>query len=398
MAGSVATGDTYALPNYAGILHQLSPSDAPFFSAIGGLNGGGTTQSTSFEWQTFDLRAADQASRVHVEGDSAPAVENRVRGNVENVVQIHQETVGVAYSKLAAVGQKSGVNNTSANPVTNELDWQTTQMLKQMVNDVEFSFINGVYNKPSTNATKRRTRGIRQAATVTNKGTVVGTFAAAASTDKLTLSAHGLSNGDRVYIPDVAAAAAVGLSGQCYFVVNKTTNDLQLAVTAGGAAVDVAADGNVDVSKVGSVKPDPTVLGAALQAVWDNGGIRESSAAALLVSSTQKLAISSAFADAYGKSDLFAGTREVGGVAAQTIVTDFGTLNIIMSRNVAAHEVIITSLDQCRPVFLDVPGKGRFFAEPLAKTGAMEKTQLYGEVGLEYGAPNAHGVLTGLAV
>ena len=58
----------------------------------------------------------------------------------------------------------------------------------------------------------------------------------------------------------------------------------------------------------------------------------------------------------------------------------------------------VAKLGQCRPVFLEVPGKGHFFAEPLAKTGAAEKVQLYGEVGLDYGNEMAHGVITGLAL
>ena len=39
-----------------------------------------------------------------------------------------------------------------------------------------------------------------------------------------------------------------------------------------------------------------------------------------------------------------------------------------------------------------------FFEEPLAKTGASDKSQLYGEVGLKYGNEKAHAVQTGLKV
>src|SRR5699024_8430358 len=108
MAGVTGLGTTYNLPNYSGILHQLTPADTPFFSAIGGLTGGGQTTSTEFEWQTFDLRDASQPEIT--EGED-PEDENRERSNVSNVVQIHQESVGVSYSKLGAFGQKAGVNN-----------------------------------------------------------------------------------------------------------------------------------------------------------------------------------------------------------------------------------------------------------------------------------------------
>ena len=64
MAGITGLGTTYNLPNYTGLLYQLSRSETPFFSAIGGLSGGRQTTETAFEWQTFDLRdAAQDASR-----------------------------------------------------------------------------------------------------------------------------------------------------------------------------------------------------------------------------------------------------------------------------------------------------------------------------------------------
>jgi hypothetical protein len=40
---------------------------------------------------------------------------------------------------------------------------------------------------------------------------------------------------------------------------------------------------------------------------------------------------------------------------------------------------------------MEIPGKGHFFAEPLAKTGASEKVQVYGEIGLRYGNERKHG-------
>jgi hypothetical protein len=48
------------------------------------------------------------------------------------------------------------------------------------------------------------------------------------------------------------------------------------------------------------------------------------------------------------------------------------------------------------PVFQEIPGKGHFFAEPLARTGAKDRTQLYGEVGLKYGNQRTHGKIAGL--
>ena len=82
----------------------------------------------------------------------------------------------------------------------------------------------------------------------------------------------------------------------------------------------------------------------------------------------------------------------------ETIYTDFGRFNILLDRHIPRDTIAILSLEQFAPVFLAVPDKGIFFAEPLAKTGASDQVQLYGEIGLQYGAENAHAVIRGLAV
>ncbi|MBB3666405.1 MULTISPECIES: SU10 major capsid protein [Prauserella salsuginis group] len=318
MASVTGLGTTYDLPNYTGILHQLTPSDTPFFSAIGGLTGGGQTTSTEFEWQTFDLRSAGQNTKV--EG-AEPEDSERTRANVTNVVQIHQESVGVSYSKLAAPGQKAGTNNEAQNPIRNELDWQVEQMLKQMVRDVEYSSLRGTYQKPADNTTARQTRGL---------------------------------------LPAI------------------TTNVI-----------------NVDSDGAGASGPlTDTLLLDLMQSVYDNGGLMEAETATIIVNSFQKRQLTKIFVADKGYQEQ---SRNVGGVNVQTIETDFGRVNVMLDRHMPADQVAVASLDQCRPVFLEVPGKGHFFAEPLAKTGAKDRTQLYGEVGLEYGAESAHGKITNLS-
>jgi hypothetical protein len=96
MSGITGIGTTFNLPNYHGELFALTPDETPFLSAIGGLTGGGQTSSVEFEWQTYDLRDPNQQTRVRVEGATAPGAEARVRSNVRNVAQIHQEKVSVS--------------------------------------------------------------------------------------------------------------------------------------------------------------------------------------------------------------------------------------------------------------------------------------------------------------
>lgn len=393
MAGITGLGTTYNLPNYTGLLYGLTPEVTPFFSAIGGLSGGGQTTATSFEWETYDLRDASQPAIV--EGATAPTASGRARANVSNVAQIHQEKVSISYSKQAATGLKAGINNADTNPVGNELNWQVQQMLKQMVRDIEYSFIRGVYQAPANNSTGRKTRGIIAAVSSNSwdqKGAALPTVTATASTNKVNSASHGLANGDSVIF--TALTGGDGLSTSvAYFVVNKGTNDFEVSNTKGGAAIDIT----VDASAATAYKLTALTTGFiddALQGVYDNGGI--TSTTTLILNSSQKRAISAAYGAAYAKASPIVG--QVGGVNVTRIETDFGLVNIMLNAFVPKHQIVIASLEQCKPVFLETPGKGHFFAEPLAKTGASDDVQLYGEVGLAYGNEKAHGLISGLAL
>ncbi len=389
MAGITGLGTNYNLPNYTGILYGLTPSSTPFFSAIGGLTGGKQTTSTEFEWATFDLREAGQNTAV--EGATAPTAQERVRANVTNVAQIHLEKVSVAYSKLAAYGQKAGSNNALPSNVTSEVDWQVEQMLRQMVRDIEWSFINGSYVKPGNNSSARKTRGLLSAITSNRQDLLAATTGLSAATDAISESATPVADGDKVIFTSVGASTAI-VTGRTYYVVNKTTNAFKVATKPGGTAITIGT------ATVAYRKPTTalatTHIDTALQQAFDSGGITDEATAVLILGSAQKIALSAAYASAYGK--FVEHDRNVAGVNVSTVVTDFGEVGVMLNRFVPADTILVASLDQCAPVFLETPGKGHFFAEPLAKTGASEDVQLYGEVGLQYGNEAAHAAITGL--
>lgn len=399
MAGITGMGTTFNLPNYTGELFALTPADTPVLSAIGGLTGGGMTTATEFEWETYDLR--DPAQRTRLEGADAPTAEERPRANVANVVQVHQEQVSVSYTKQAAIGQVASPQSApfnhsgGTNPVTSELDWQVAQTLKQMALDINWSFINGQYVKPTSNATARQTKGLL-AAVVTNriaKGTSVTGLASA--TDSITETATTLADGDKIVFTATGAATNI-VAGRTYYVVSKATNTFKVATSAGGAALALGTATGIAYTKPWTTALTTDHVSDLLQLAYDNGGLSEQETATLVVNSAQKRGVTKAFASAYGK---FTETsRTVGGVAVDTIVTDFGTLSVMMDRHMPQDTILVASLEQLTPVFLNVPGKGAFFEEPLAKTGAADKVQLYGEVGLKYGNEKAHAAMTGLAL
>ena len=305
MPGITGLGTTYNLPNYVGDLFGASPEDTPLLSAIGGLTGGMPVAATFFEWQGYDLRdAADDRQRTE---------------GATNVLEIHQESVEVSYSKQAATGQRATGNQPAVTVGStvipaDELAWQLDQQIKQIARDVEKTFITGKYQKPADNQTARKTRGLIEAI-ATNKATTTHT------------------------------------------------------------AADLASDDVLDL----------------MQKVWENGGIQVSETRTIIVNAKLKRALTRIFIkDARYQESM----RNVGGVNVQTIETDFGSCNIMLNRYMPAEQLVVASLEELYPAFLEIPGKGHFFAEPLAKTGASDKVQIYGEIGLRYGNEKSHGILT----
>lgn len=399
MSGITALGTTYNLPNYGGMLFALTPADTKFFSAIGGLTGGGQSTDTEFEWETYDLRAAAQPAVL--EGATAPTPQARVRAQVKNVTQIHQEQVSISYTKQAAYGRKSGLANMEPNPVVSEMDWQVVQMLKQMVRDVDYSLLNGAYQLPTDNTTARKTRGLFAAITTNaldGSATVPNGAGASATaaTDLIAATGHGLAVNDQINFTSVGTATPLATS-TVYYVSSDTftANSFKVSLTKGGAAVNITADGTVTFRKRQVLTK--SMIDDLLQSTYDNGGISEEATATLLVSSAQRRAVTNAYATAgnYVVKDL---TGNIGGVVVDQIDTDFGTLNVMLDRFVAADQLAVVSMEQCMPVFLEIPGKGHFFSEPLARTGASDNTQLYGEIGLAYGNEKAHGKYSTLAI
>lgn len=85
------------------------------------------------------------------------------------------------------------------------------------------------------------------------------------------------------------------------------------------------------------------------------------------------------------------------GVVITRILTPYGTLSIMINEYVPAGTVLVLNLGVMGAVENVVPEKGNFFYEELAKTGAGEKGQIFGQMGLDHGPEWFHGKITGLA-
>ncbi|HNP74502.1 MAG TPA: DUF5309 family protein [Kouleothrix sp.] len=382
---------TFDIPNYGGELFLITPTDTPLLRAMGGLQQNGAdllVNSTEYTWQTEDLAVPQQPGVL--EGANASFSE-RTRANFSNVVQIFQYGVSVTYTKLAANQQLAAISP-DANPVQNELDHQINLKLITAARDINYTFLNGVYNKPSDNTTPRKTRGLNSAITTAALDVQAAgqAFTVAASNDTFTANAHGYVNGQQVRLSGLTGANGVAAS-TIYYVINAATNTFKLAATSGGAAIDVTVDGSGTVKAATALAK--ASIDAMLDTVWTARGINQDMEPTLIVNSFQKRMLTKIYITDANYREI---TRDVGGVSVQTIETDFGTLNILMDRAQPSDVLTFTHLQLLKPKFLLIPQKGFLFVEPLSKSGASENYQLYGEVGLEYGDEGQHGKITGL--
>lgn len=77
--------------------------------------------------------------------------------------------------------------------------------------------------------------------------------------------------------------------------------------------------------------------------------------------------------------------RDVNGIRLQTVVTPLGIVAVALLDSLPAGTATLFDPSIMAPVHQMVPGKGNFFLEQLAKTGAGETYQIFGQVGLDHG-------------
>jgi hypothetical protein len=158
-------GTIWNLPNFHGELYTASPNNTPLLSIIGGVNGGQITQNFEFPTSVnYALRAPGQNVVSENASFTAPAPTSIQRAQVNNTCQIHPEAVRVSYAKQANMARMTGLNTAGvqANPA-DELSFQIEQHLKQMANDIEFSFVQGTYVQATDSTIVGATRGMVEA-------------------------------------------------------------------------------------------------------------------------------------------------------------------------------------------------------------------------------------------
>lgn len=126
--------------------------------------------------------------------------------------------------------------------------------------------------------------------------TLIGPVTITAGDDRLTLTAHGLAEGDVVEFTGATGGAdGLLIEGAEYFVHNPTTNDFQVAGAPGGPIIDFVLGGAADVhtatpsyAAVDLRRLDTLTLHPASSDRWGaRTGVRPHSTAAVTLSGTQ---------------------------------------------------------------------------------------------------------------
>lgn len=306
---------SFGVLNYSGMLFNKGNTRTPLSAAIGGRVK--TTNHVEFvTGQEYTGGGAGSQPAISEEASlTAPTASVVTREQKTNVTQIFHEAVGVSYAKMSNMGTLSGINieNQAANPM-NELDFQVAAKMQKVNRDIEYTFINGVYQKATSDATANKTRGLVTAVTSNVKA----------------MASKPLGLWD---IADLM---------KTIYTANAPVDSLVLwcdAVTMFQVNADAVQNGL-------------TIVPAA---------------------------------------------REVNGIALDSVVTPLGTVYLRLGECLPSGTALLLNLDVISPVIQPVPGKGNFFLEELSKTGAGEKYQLFGQIGLDHGPEWYHGKFTGIA-
>ena len=157
---------SHNLLNYSGMLFKKGDTSTPFSTLIGGKS----RNVNHWEFVTslaYASRGGDtQPAITETQSLTAPNPKFSTREQATNVCQIFQEALAISYGKLSSMGQLSGLNiaGQEANPAT-ELDFQVAITMEEIRKNIEYTFINGTYQKGGYDDVAYKTRGILEAIT-----------------------------------------------------------------------------------------------------------------------------------------------------------------------------------------------------------------------------------------
>lgn len=311
------------------------------------------------------------------------------QGTTYNLPNYHGELYTVTPTEtpfLAAIGGLSGGKRTKSV----EFEWQTVDRRASSANN---SVVEG--NTAPTGVARSRS----------NVSNVVEIHQSAVEVSYTRQAATGMYSGVNIGMDDNPVNDE--LTAQISTELESMAVDIELSFLTGTYAKPAnnatarktrglltAITTNVNANGGTGRALSKAIVDATLSTMYANGARLPQDSTVIMTGPGQKVNLTNLYTTATLNQPTM--TRNIGGVAVDTLVTDFGTFGVMLNRWMPAGQIAIVDLSVCAPVWLEIPGKGLLFAEPLAKVGASEKWQLYGEVGLEYGPESYHGLIKDL--
>ena len=296
------------------MLFNKGNTRTPFMSMISGK----TRYTNSVEFVLGQEYASEDGEIPNISETAsltAPNPSYITRSQNTNVTQIFQDAVAISYAKMSNMGSLSGANiaGQQANPM-DELDIQVGNKMRKIARAIEKTFIQGTYNKATTDATVNKTRGMNEA---------IKTNVIAASSAPLDI-----------------------------WIVNDLVQKIR--------------DNGGDISNL---------------VLWlDTVSLNQLNGSAV----ESGVEMGQAYSNEYG-------------IQVRDLLLPIGKIRIALGEFIPAGTAFAFNFDAINPVEQPVPGKGNFFLEPLAKEGAGDKYQIFGQIGLDYGNELLHGKITGLS-
>ena len=309
------TVQSFACPNYSGLLYNKANTKTPFLNMISG----NVKYTNSVEFVTGQYYSSEEGAIPEISETAsltAPTATFVTRNQLSNVTQIFMDAVAISYAKQSNMATLSGVNlaGQSANP-QNELDFQVARKMEKLKRSIEKTFIQGEYNKATADTEVNKTRGMIEAITTNEVD---------------------------------AKSAPLDL-----WLVND--------------AVKAINDAGGDISNL-------VVLLNANNLLQLHGNAIE-----------MGMPVGKEYMSAYG-------------IQVRDLILPVGTtVRVALGEFLPDGTALVINPSVIGPVEQPVPGKGNFFLEELAKTGAGTKYQLFGQIGLDHGPEWYHAKITGLS-
>ena len=365
MASISLTNNTiYAqnINNFTGELFKVGGQRTPLLSAVGGLNGGKTLNSTFWQVQVEDNATISSEPDKGKEGLTPTEYLGRDRAAYTYVTQIFHKGVQMTYTALASTGnqnpfalsadianQSDGDGTVTAanelglfggNPVNDEFALQLEKAMEKVAREVEWFAFNGSFSD-GANATPGN--GTREM--------------------------YGLDVWISLNKNANNSAAVNPLGGNCYY------NDASGDGTGSAQVISFAT------------------ISGALKRMYDNHA--PMTQPVLAVSPKQLLDLNNELVK--GTVDIAGAIiprdRNVAGIDIDTVVTPFGSIGLMVIDPdvMPTGTAFILDLAYIQPVFTNIPGYGTVFVRDIDQdANARIGKAIYMEMGFEFGPPSYH--------